>query len=117
MRSGFTSCPAMINSKIAAVDPTQFLQRLVERSHHRLRFSVTLGNTRQKTNPPHPIKLLRAAAALKSAKFGKLFFGMNGAKQDEQRDTAKTVAHCYRCAAQSSSYRDAPDCEGFRQHY
>jgi hypothetical protein len=31
----------------------------MERLHHRLRFSVTLGNTRQKTNP-HPIKLLRA---------------------------------------------------------
>jgi hypothetical protein len=58
---GIAGRPATINSKVAALHPSQFLQRLMERVHHRLRFRIALGKIRQHANPPHPLGLLRAS--------------------------------------------------------
>jgi len=60
---GIAGRPATINSKVAALDPSQFLQRLMERVHHRLRFRIALGKIRQHANPPHPLGLLPARCA------------------------------------------------------
>jgi hypothetical protein len=57
---GIAGRPATINSKVAALHPSQFLQRLMERVHHRLRFRIALGKIRQHANPPHPLGLLPA---------------------------------------------------------
>jgi hypothetical protein len=57
--TGIAGAPATINSKIDAVHPSQFLKRLIERPHHRLRFRIALGNIRQQTDPPYTLGLLR----------------------------------------------------------
>src|SRR5262245_57971874 len=55
---GIAGGPAMIKSKVAALHPSQFLQRLMERLHHRLRFQITFGKVRRHANSPHaPVRL------------------------------------------------------------
>src|SRR5262249_22883886 len=49
----------MIKSKVAALHPSQFLQRLMERLHHRLRFQIAFAKVRQPPDAPHLLALLR----------------------------------------------------------
>src|SRR5262245_13440806 len=57
---GIAGGPAMIKSKVAALHPSQFLQRLMERLHHRRRFQVAFANGRQPAEAPPALALLRA---------------------------------------------------------
>src|SRR5262245_35308646 len=57
---GIAGGPAMIKSKVAALHPSQFLERLMERLHHRLRFQIAFGKVRQHANSPYALGLLRA---------------------------------------------------------
>src|SRR5262249_1708978 len=61
--AGIAGGPAMIKSKAAALHPSQFLQRLMERLHHRLRFQIAFGKVRQQANSAHALGLLPARRA------------------------------------------------------
>ena len=60
---GIAGGPAMIKSKVAALHPSQFLQRLMERLHHRLRFQIAFGKVRQHANSPHALGCCARAAS------------------------------------------------------
>src|SRR5262249_51393936 len=57
---GIAGGPAMIKSKVAALHPSQFLARLMERLHRRLRFQIAVGKVRQHANSAHALALRRA---------------------------------------------------------
>jgi len=52
--------PARVDPKVAALYPPEPLEFLPERRNIGLSFSVALGIRHQHTDPPHPLRLLRA---------------------------------------------------------
>src|SRR5262249_38943433 len=55
-----TRRPTIVDSDVAAIDPTQFLQARPERRNIGLPSGVALGESHQHADPPHPLALLRA---------------------------------------------------------
>src|SRR6516165_586681 len=55
-----TGAPANFDPEIAAFRPPNVSECLPERSEPGLRFMVALGIGQQHTDPPHPLRLLRA---------------------------------------------------------
>src|SRR5262249_59693140 len=55
-----TSRPTIVDSDVAAIDPTQFLKASPERRNIGLPSGVALGESHQHADPPHALTLLRA---------------------------------------------------------
>src|SRR5204863_4333669 len=52
--------PVELGAAVSAIDPAELPQRSHKRRHAGLNFRVGLGPRHQHTDPPHPIRLLRA---------------------------------------------------------
>src|SRR6516165_4597029 len=52
--------PAIISPHVAAIDPAQLLQALLERLSLGLSYRIVSGPAHDHANPPHPLRLLRA---------------------------------------------------------
>jgi hypothetical protein len=57
---GVGAAPTKVDADVAAVGPTQLLQRLPERRDIGLRFRIALGERVEQANPPLALALLRA---------------------------------------------------------
>src|SRR5215813_11339454 len=89
---GIAGGPAMIKSKVAALRPSQFLQRLMERLHHRLRFQIAFGKVRQHPDAPHLLALLRARCEWPRRR-----------RAAEQRDELAALHHSITSSARAST--------------
>jgi hypothetical protein len=57
---GIAQGPAILDPQIAALDPTQLLQSLLERHEADLHVGAIRRPDREHADPPHPLGLLRA---------------------------------------------------------